>query len=296
MNMEYIYLLFVILLYFPHILTDKLGSRGTEEKAMLFKYSFFRAIIGVAVGAVVLIITGNKIQLDLYTVLTATMFGVMSGLCMPVTFYAMQVTTVAVTSVFKAASVIIPCIFGALFFDEAMSFVNVIGFALFLFAVYLIVSKSQESKVGFGAKALLACLGVILTNGFGSIAMQLFGKCVPDGDEAVFMFIGYVVQALVLFIIHLFYSAKNSTQKAGPISRKMMIYGIIGMVAMFLIQQIMTALSSGIPASLLFPVTMGSSVIVSVIVGWLWFKEKMTAKNIIGIVLGIVSLVMINLF
>lgn len=294
--MEYIYLLFIILLYFPHVLTDKLGSRGTEEKAMLFKYSCFRAIIGILVGTISLIMTGSKLQLDLYTVLTATMFGVMLGFCMPVTFYAMQVTTVAVSSVFKAASVIIPCIFGALFFNEVISFINVIGFALFLFAVYLIVSKSQEKKASFGAKSLFACIGVILTNGFGSIAIQLFGKCVPDGDEAVFMFIGYVVQAVVLFIIHFSYSAKSNAQKVGPISRNMLIYGIIGMVAMFVMQQIQTGLSSSIPASLLFPVTMGSSVIVSVIVGWLWFKEKMTAKNIIGIVLGIVSLVMINMF
>lgn len=294
--MEYIYLVFIILLYFPLVLTDKRGSEGTEEKGMLFKYSSFRAVVGVLVGVVSLIVTGSKLQFDFYTVLTATMFGVMSAFCMPVTFYAMQVSTVAVSSVFKAASVIIPCIFGALFFDEAISLVNSIGFAVFLFSIYLIVSKSKENNKGFGIKALLGCLGVLLTNGFGSIAIQLFGKCVPNGNEAVFMFIGYIVQALVLFIIYFSYSVKNNEQKTGPISKNMIVYGIIAMVTIFIIQQVQTGLSSSFPAALLFPVTMGSSVIVSVIVGWLWFKEKMTVKNILGIILGIVSLIMINMF
>lgn len=294
--MEYIYLLFAIMLYFPLILADKLGSEGTEEKAMLFKYSFYRSIIGAIVGGFILIFTGCKMHLDLYTVLTSLLFGLMLGLCMLVTFYSMQVTTVAISSVFKAASVIIPCIFGAIFFNEAISFVNVIGFVLFLVSVYLIVSKNQEKKVKFGVKALLACLGVLFTNGFGSISMQLFGKCVPDGEEAVFMFISYCVQTVILWIIYLGYSMKNKTQKAGPVSKKMWIYGIIGTVAAFLIQQIMAGLSSDISALVIFPVTMGSSVIMGVIVGWLCFKEKLTLKSMAGVIGGIISLILINMF
>ena len=33
--------------------------------------------------------------------------------------------------------------------------------------------------------------------------MQLFGKCVPNGEEAVFMFISYCVQSVILLIITL---------------------------------------------------------------------------------------------
>lgn len=294
--MEYIYLLFAIMLYFPMILADKLGSEGTEKKAMLFKYSFYRSLIGVLVGGLILIFTGNEIHIDLYTVLTSLLFGLMLGLCMLVTFYSMQVTTVAVSSVFKAASAIIPCIFGAIFFEESISAINVVGFVLFLVSVYLIVSKNKEKKVKFGVKALLACLGVLFTNGFGSIAMQLFGKCVPNGEEAVFMFISYCVQSVILLLIYLSYSAKNKTQTAGTISKKMWIYGIIGTVAAFLIQQIMAGLSSRISALLIFPVTMGSSVIMGVVVGWLSFKEKLTFKSMAGVIGGIISLILINMF
>lgn len=294
--MEYIYLLFAVLLYFPLILADKLGSEGTEERAMLFKYSFYRSLIGAALGALILIFTKSRIHLDLYTVLTSLLFGLMIGLCMLVTFYSMQVTTVAVSSVFKAASVIIPCIFGAVFFDESITFINVIGFVLFLISVYLIVSKTQEKKVKFGMKALLACLGVLFTNGIGSISMQLFGKCVPNGEESVFMFISYCVQSIILLIIHLSYCAKSTTKKAGSISQKMWIYGIIGTVAAFLIQQIMAGLSSDISALIIFPVTMGSSVIMGVVVGWLCFKEKLTFKSMAGVIGGIISLILINIF
>lgn len=294
--MQYIQLIFAIMLYFPLILADKLGSEGTEEKAMLFKYSFYRSLIGVLVGGIILLITGSKIRLDLYTVLTSLMFGTMLGFCMLVTFYSMQVTTVAVSSVFKAASVIIPCVFGAVFFGESITFINVIGFMLFLFSVYLIVAKTGEKKIKFGIKALFACLGVLFTNGFGSISMQLFGKCVPDGEETVFMFISYCIQSLILFIIYLVYSKKNKNHKTEKVNKKMWIYGIVGTVTAFLIQQIMAGLASDISALVIFPVTMGSSVIMGVIVGWLCFKESLTFKSLLGVILGIISLVMINMF
>lgn len=294
--MEYIYLIFALLAYFPLTLSDKLGSEGTEEKAMLFKYSFYRSLIGIVFGVIMVVISGSKIQLDPYTVLTAALFGLSLALCMLVTFYSMQVTTVAISSVFKAASVIIPCVFGALFFEESITLVNVLGFVIFLISVYLIVSKSGEKKSGFGVKALLACLGVLFTNGLGSIAIQVFGNFVPNGEESVFMLIAYCIQSLILLVIHLFYAKSSKNSNPEIISKKMWIYAIIGTVAAFLIQQIMAGLSSEISALIIFPVTMGSSVVISVVVGWLWFKEKLTLKNISGIIGTIISLVMINMF
>ena len=294
--MEYLYLLFAILLYIPLILADKLGSKGTEEKEMLFKYSFYRALIGVAVGGLVLAFSGCAMHFNFYTIFTSLLFGLTLGLCMLVTFYSMQVTTVAISSVFKAASVMIPCVVGALFFEESITFINVIGFVLFLISIYLIVSKTQEKKVKFGLKAFFACLGVLFTNGFGSVSIQLFGKCVPNGEDAVFMFLSYCVQAVFLLMIHLCYTTKNKAKKEGKISKKMWIYGIIGTVAAFLIRQTVAFLSSDMSALVIFPVTMGSSLILSVMIGWICFKESLTLKSMAGIIGCIVSLMLINMF
>lgn len=293
--MEYLFLVFAVLLYFPLIAADKIGSDGTEEKAMLFKYSFFRSIIGIVIGIAGLFINGSVFIVDLYTILTAVMFGIMLALCMLVTFYSMQVTTVAISSVFRAASVIVPSVFGAMFFNESITIINVIGFLLFLVSVFLIVSKKKEENKRFGIKAFLVCLGVLLTNGLGSVSIQLFGQCVSNGDEAMFMFIAYCVQAIILYAIHMIYESgmeKNQTK----ISNNMIIYGICGTVAMFLIQQIIAILSSKVSSLLIFPVTMGSSVVIGVLVGLFFFKEKILLKSVLGIMGVIISLIMINMF
>ena len=217
----------------------------------------------------------------------------MLGLSMLSTFYAMQLTSIAVFSVFKAASVIIPCVFGAVAFGDAINTVNIIGLALFLISVYLIVAKNRKGKLKFGIKALIACVGSLCANGFGSIAMQLFGKCVQNGEESVFMFISYCVQSVILWII---YASVAKGQRVKPVSKKMWIYGIIGTATAFSIQIILSNLTTNIPGLVIFPMTMGGSVILSVVIGRLWFEEKLTIKNMIGVTGAIISLIMINVF
>ena len=58
----------------------------------------------------------------------------------------------------------------------------------------------------------------------------------------------------------------------------------------------MAALSSDISAIVIFPITMGSSIIIGVIIGWMWFKEKLTFKSALGVLGTIVSLILINIF
>ena len=76
----------------------------------------------------------------------------------------------------------------------------------------------------------------------------------------------------------------------------MWLYGIAGTSSAFLIQQIKTVLSGNISSFIIFPVTMAGSVIIGAAIGWLWFSEKLTLKNIIGVLGAIVSLMLINMF
>ena len=65
-------------------------------------------------------------------------------------------------------------------------------------------------------------------------------------------------------------------------------------VAVFFIQQTNVVLANQIPAAVLFPVLQSGALIMGAIVGWLIFKEKLSVKNIIGIVLTIGALVLLN--
>lgn len=58
----------------------------------------------------------------------------------------------------------------------------------------------------------------------------------------------------------------------------------------------MTTLAKSVSSVALFTVTSALSVIITCIVGAAMFKEKLTVKNIIGLLLGFASIVIVNLF
>lgn len=62
----------------------------------------------------------------------------------------------------------------------------------------------------------------------------------------------------------------------------------------FVTQQIQTNAAVVVPATILFPFSTASGVITGAVVGWIMFKEKLSVKNIIGILTGIISLIMLN--
>lgn len=294
--MEYVFLTMALLLYIPMIVADKEGSAGTCEKDLLFRYSFFRAVSGTIVGAIFLFVWGTVEVPDLFTVLIAFLFAITLASGMVITFYSMQVTGIAIMSVFKAASVIIPCIIGALFFNEPINMINGCGFVLFVVSIFFVVSDKHAQKKKFGVRAALACLGVLLVSGLGSVALQLFGRCVKNGNLGVFMFLSYAIQAFMLFFICFFHKSGNSQQVKLPISKKMKVYGVIGALSAFLIQRITTSLSDTLPSFLIFPCTMGGSVVIGILIGRMFYREKLSFVNIMGIIGVIVSVLMINLF
>ena len=77
--------------------------------------------------------------------------------------------------------------------------------------------------------------------------------------------------------------------------KKLFWIGAIGAIVAFFIQQINVLLANEIPAVILFPVLKSGSLIFGAVVGRTIFKEKLSAKNIIGIGLCIVALVVLNL-
>lgn len=294
----YALLILCFFLYFPHAFVNKLASKNTENKKVLFAFSLYTAAFSALTGLIVALVEGATFSFDLVTVLTSFLFGIMLAVCQIATFYSMQVTSVAVSNMSATASVIIPCFVGMLFFNEGVTVGKILGIAIFLIAAYLIIAKDRKNKQhSFSAKTLFACLLVFLTNGLGSIAMQLFAEYSVGVSDSVFMFYSYVLNTLTLLVFVLCLQAKNKqaeTEGKVVFPSKLFILGLLISAITFFLQQINVVLANEIPSTILFPILKSGKLILGATVGWMFFKEKLSVKNIIGIALAIVALVVLN--
>ena len=293
----YALLVLCFFLYFPNVLVGKLASKETNNRILVFKYSLYGALLSVGIGLVLVLVNKATFSFDFVTLSTALLFGVMMSVCQIATLYALQVTSVAISNMSATVSIIIPCFVGMFFFNEAITAGKIIGIFVFFIAAYLIITQNGEEKRSFTMKSLIACLLIFLTSGFGSISMQLFSNYSKGISDSLFMLYSYIFNAMILFAFILLLKKKqnvNEDVKTTVLSKKLLGLGLVKSMTLFFIQQTNVVLANQIPAAVLFPVLNSGSLIMGVIAGWLVFKEKLSAKNIIGIILAIGALVLLN--
>ena len=63
-----------------------------------------------------------------------------------------------------------------------------------------------------------------------------------------------------------------------------------------MISQCSTVAAKTIPSILLFPITNGGGVLIAAVVSAIVYKERLTAKSVLGLTLGVAALVVINAF
>ena len=132
-----------------------------------------------------------------------------------------------------------------------------------------------------------------VANGITDLSQKLFIKQLPSCDVGVFNFYTYLFAALTLSVVCLFI---RRTEGSGDGKAFIKVIGYIAVMAvcLFINSYFKTLASRHLDAILLYPLNQGAVLILSVLMSAVFFKEKPTAKCIVGIVLAFIGLIIIN--
>ncbi len=214
-----------------------------------------------------------------------------------IVFNLMAITTqrsgLSVVSVATKMSVVIPVIFGLLYYKDSLGIFKAIGILLALVAVYL-ASVKKKDGLKIQPKNLIFPVLVFLGSGIIDTSIKyLEGSFVAETDVPLFsatiFFTAFSIGVLVL----LFQKLRGKFQ----FKWKNILGGIVlGVPNYFSIYFLVKALRSGLfESSGIFTVNNVAIVMLSTIVGILFFKERLLLKNWIGIGLAVVSIFLIAL-
>lgn len=289
-------------------LCNKQTSNDVRTMQRFFKFGAWRNLISAVLGILLILIVGKGFKCDLPTVLISVFSGLMLAAGTGLGIINLKNGTVALSSMFSTAGLLIPCFAGIFLFDEPMSVWQWVGVAIFFVAAYFLISSSSKSYKKFSLKSLLFLIALMLSEGAIMLAQQMFSFYVPEGDVSVFSFISFGTACLVLFVC-CFIKPKDSgalshdttpteTTSVGEdenkLTRKLLIMGAVLAVAVFIINQLATLALETVSPVILFTFINGGSTIIGSIIAALFFGEKFTLKSIIGIVLGVSALIIIK--
>lgn len=216
-------------------------------------------------------------------------------------FYLISLTTqrinVATASVANKMSVAMPVLFSVFFLNQELSVYKVIGIILALIAVYL-SSKSSDHNSNIKKLIWLPIL-VFIGSGLIDIAINAANAFYikTNNDSALFS-ISIFSSAFIIGLIAFAYSvfAKKPLAKELFKGKNILAGIVLGVPNYFSIYFTFKSLESEVLNSArLFPVLNLSNVVLSAILGWLLFKEKLSVINVIGITIAAISIILIAL-
>lgn len=201
-----------------------------------------------------------------------------------------QVNGLTVASVASKMSLVVPVLFGIVFLNESIHFKKIIGIALALIAVYF-VSKKDSGQVNISSLAL----PVLLFLGAGTIdtSMNFIQHYyVPEEQTAAFSSFTFLT-AFAIGIIILLYKLY---QKQISFHFKNVLGGILlGIPNFFSMFYMIKALQTkNLESATIFTLLNIGVILFTSILGLLFFKEKLSKQNGIGIIIAIIALFLVR--
>lgn len=295
--MIYIYLFSILIARVIQAIFSKLSSKETENIVQTVKYTAYQYTVSALLGLVLLLTDISGIKIDLPTIAIALLSGISLFFSTFFTIYGMKSGTVSLVSMFSTAGLLVPIIAGAFMFKQPVSLVQWVGIVLFFLSAWLLIKSSENTYNGFDFKTFLLLIGAMLSNGLTMLAQQMYTHYVPGGNISLFSFLSF--GAVTIFGVPTALSmgrSEKNTDLDKNLSKTLYICGFALAVAVFVINQFATSLTALLPPVFLFTFINGGGTIISTLVAAVMYKEKLSLYSILGVIIGLSSMIIIKLF
>ena len=250
-------------------------------------FNIFTAVFSLIVFAFT---GGFRVEFSTYSIVNAFLKSVCGLAYLLIGFRILKHGSVALYMLFlMSGGMAVPCVFGWLFLGETVKLFHVIGVIIILIAVMLTNSGAHKMD----KKLFFMCTMVFLLNGGVSVFSKLhqihgkYGAVDTSSYALISAFFSIIISVGLLVTKKKDRENTKNAKSALRIIPLLLIagYSVVGSIASLF--QLIGAKS--LPASILYPVVTGGSIVLSGIFGYIFFKEKTSKQAWLGIVLCFVG-------
>jgi len=268
-----------VLLAFDFSLSKKYqSSEGTAMAAGLK----FNMLNGLLTAVIFFALSGFRLEFSWFSVLMAFGMSLCATTYSVIGFRILKAGGMALYSLFlMLGGMLLPYFFGVLFLEEALTPLRIIGVLLIIAAVVC----SGKTKYAFSMGIYLLCFAVFILNGGVSIISKChqISTAFPPVSSTAFVMYSGITKFVLSGVALLLCKKESKTLSFSAKSAGAAILGsaVIGGVSYML--QLIGAKT--LPATVLYPIVTGGSIIFSALAGKMFFKEKLSAYQLASIVL-----------
>lgn len=293
---DYIFLIIILLLRVPQNFSSKKTSGLVTNSQSYFLYGTYSYTLAGLIAFVMLLFDGMS-GFSLPAVGISALGAVSLAVSLFCSIEALKSGVMVLAAMAGSAGLLLPCIAGIFMFNEPMKPMQFIGIALLIFSGWLLIGYSKEQTGSFTPRTLLLLIGSMLSNGSVMLAQKMFSKYLPDTSVSIFSFLTFGLIGIGMFIgLVPSLLSQSGRAKIAAVPKPVFLYGTISSIILLAINQLATLAGRNVPLAIMFPINDGGATIITAITAAIFFKEKLTVRSVCGLILGIGSLIVINLF
>jgi drug/metabolite transporter (DMT)-like permease len=267
----------------------KLFSRFNINKLQALVVNYFAAF---AMG---LLLTETAFDYNQITQKTWYIGSFLLGFLFIGVFYATALTSqrngLSVASVASKMSVIIPICFGVILFNENLGIAKIIGILMALVAVYF-TSKKEEGAIADSKNLLYPILVFFGAGAIDTSLKILQNDYLPENEISLFSSHTFLMAFMVGIVLIGINIVKNKTKIKGKNIAAGIILGIPNYFSLYYLIKMLD--SEVFESSTIFTIHNVAIVMVSTLVGILFFKEKISIRNAIGIAMALLAIFLVT--
>ena len=257
----------------------------TPGDAVLFNGIIF-------VFSAIIALSSLQNSFDVPLCIFASIFGLFSVVFQVFYIHAFLNGPVSITVLIVSASMLIPIVFSAVTYHETVTVTGVIGILITIVVFWLNTERTKGEK--YKSKWLIFTLIAVIANSVNVITQKVFAKSYPQGSPQSFVAVAYLVAAVLSLLVYAFFKLKGKgcTYKLKP--AVFLTAGSVGVI-LSVYQLLNTYANSVIDGAVLYPVYNGGVSVLTTVSSTILFKERLTVKQRISVVLGIIAIILINI-
>ena len=251
--------------------------------------TYLFAMLSASAAAIFFLITSGKLEFNAeiipYSIAFATAYttGVVASVI------AIASGPLSLTSLIVSFSLMLPTLYGLIFLDDPISIGLFPGIFLLIISLFLINKRDAEVKIN--VKWVISVILAFAGNGFCTVFQKMQQVRFDGGYKNEFMIIALAITAIICFAMALIKERHFiKKQSVGGCALALVCGAANGTVNLLVM-----ILSGLMPVSLMFPIISAGGIVVTFIISTTIYKEKLSRLQLIGFILGTVSVVLLNI-
>ena len=271
-----------------NVLKKQFDIKNPDAKLnYLYQYTFFTLLSACVFLGVIYIF---NFSFCLETLLYASIFAVTFYLSIFGTYQALAFGPLSLTVLISSFSTTLPLLYGATFLKETLSVFGIIGLVVLGLSLVLVNKVDKGEKIN--KKWLIYIVIAFVANGFNSIIQKAHQLNVGGNYTICFQFIAMAITVVIAGVVML---VKEKPNPIGFVKNGGVVCSSIAGVTNAIVNVLMLYLAVKMKAVILYSVVSAGGVVLSFLTALIIYKEKLNKLQYIGSLLGLISIILLNL-